>query len=67
MDFTIHITEAHIKAREEKLQLETSIPRKLQDGWEPTIEIKIKYFEFNALCDLSASVSTIQKRFIRYF
>src|SRR5664279_1650083 len=33
MAFTKHITNALIKAREEKLQLETYIPRKLQDGW----------------------------------
>ena len=32
--FTKHITNALIKAREEKLKLETSIPRKLEDGWE---------------------------------
>ena len=31
--FTKHITDALIKAREEKLQIETSIPRKIQDGW----------------------------------
>ena len=30
--FTKHITNALIKAREEKLKLETSIPRKLEDG-----------------------------------
>ncbi|KAK1650411.1 hypothetical protein QYE76_068216 [Lolium multiflorum] len=32
--FTKHITNALIKAREDKLKLETSIPRKLEDGWE---------------------------------
>src|SRR3954469_24184964 len=31
--FTEHITNALIKAREEKLKLEASIPRKLEDGW----------------------------------
>ena len=31
--FAKHITYALIKPREEKLQLGTSIPRKLQDGW----------------------------------
>src|SRR5664279_5113397 len=61
MAFTKHITDALIKAREEKLQLETSIPRKLQDGWEPTINIKINDFDFNALCDLGASVSVMPK------
>ena len=44
-----------------KLELKVSIPRKLHDEWEPTIKIKIKDFEFHALCDLGASVSTIPK------
>src|SRR4051812_18714000 len=33
--FTEHIINALIKAREEKLKLEVSIPRKLEDGWDP--------------------------------
>ena len=41
--------------------MEVSIPRKLNDEWEPTIKIKIKYNECFALCDLGASVSTIPK------
>jgi hypothetical protein len=31
--FTKHIVEAMMKAHEEKLELEVSIPRKLQDEW----------------------------------
>ena len=31
-----------MKALEEKLELEVSIPRKLHDEWEPTIIVKIK-------------------------
>ena len=50
-----------MKSFEEKLELEVSIPRKLYDEWEPTIKIKIKYYECNAFCDLGASVSTIPK------
>ena len=46
---------------EENLELEASIPRKLYDEWEPTIKIKIKDYEFHALCGLGASVSTIPK------
>ena len=42
--FTEHITNALIKAREEKLKLQTSIPWKLEDGWDPTIKIKINEF-----------------------
>ena len=58
---TRHVVEAMIKAHQEKLELEVSIPRKLQDEWEPTIKVKIKDYECNALCDLGASVSTIPK------
>ena len=57
--FTKHIVDAIMKSFEEKLELEVSIPRKLYDEWEPTINIKIKYYECHALCDLGASVSTI--------
>ena len=59
--FTKHIVDAMMKAFEEKLELEVSIPRKLHDEWEPTIKVKIKNYECFALCDLGASVSTIPK------
>ncbi|KAK1612797.1 hypothetical protein QYE76_036470 [Lolium multiflorum] len=60
--FIKHITNALIKAREEKLKLETSIPRKLEDGWEPIIKMKFNDFECNALCDLGASISVMPKK-----
>ena len=63
MAFTEHITNALIKAREERLKLEVSIPRKLQDGWEPTIKIKINDFVCNALCDLGANSYVMPKRY----
>ena len=59
--FTKHIVDSMMKAFEEKLELEVSIPRKLHDEWEPTIEVKIKHYECFALFDLGASVSTIPK------
>ena len=62
MVFTKHITNALIKAREEKLKLETSIPRKLEDGWEPIIKMKVNDFDCNALCDLGASISVMPKK-----
>src|SRR3954467_1801418 len=40
--FTERITNAFIKARDEKLRIEASIPRKLDDGWDPMIKIKLK-------------------------
>ena len=54
--FTKHIDDVMIQSFEEKLELEVSISRKLYDEWEPTIKIKIKDFEFYALCDLGASL-----------
>ena len=50
-----------MQSYDEKLNLEVSIPRKLNDEWEPTINIRIKDHECFALCDLGASVSTIPK------
>ncbi|KAK1685200.1 hypothetical protein QYE76_046048 [Lolium multiflorum] len=60
--FTKYITNALIKAREEKLKLEASIPRKLEDGWEPIIKMKFNDFECNALCDLGSSISVMPKK-----
>ena len=42
--FTEHITNALIKSREEKLKLDVSIPRKLEDGLDPMVKIKINNF-----------------------
>ena len=38
--FTKHIVDALMQSYDEKLNLEVSIPRKLNDEWEPTINIK---------------------------
>ena len=59
--FTKHIIDALMQSFDEKLNLEVSLPRKLYDEWEPTISIKIKYYECFSLCDLGASVSMIPK------
>ena len=40
--FTKHIVDAMMKAFEEKMELEVSIPRKLYDEREPTIKVKIE-------------------------
>ena len=48
-------------AREEKLKLEASIPRKLHDSWEPVIKMKLSEFECNALCDLGSCISVMPK------
>src|SRR4051812_29671068 len=65
--FMEHITNALIKAREEKLRIEASIPRKLDDGWDPMIKIKLNNFSFYALCDVGASTSVMPKRMYDMF
>src|SRR3954469_8035329 len=60
--FTEHITNALIKAREEKLRVEASIHRKLEDGWDTMIKIKLNNFSCFALCDVGASISVVPKR-----
>src|ERR1041385_6560801 len=65
--FTERITNALIKAREEKLRVEAFIPRKLEDGWDPMIKIKLNNFSCFALCDLGASTSVMPKRMYDIF
>jgi hypothetical protein len=55
--FTKHITNALIKIREEKLKQKVSIPKKLEDGWEPITDMNVNDFDCHALCDLGASIS----------
>src|SRR4051812_43938032 len=59
--FTEHITNALIKDREEKLKLETSIPIKVEDGWDTMVKIKLNNFSCFALCDVGASASVLPK------
>ena len=40
--FTKHIIDTMMQSFEEKLELEVSIPRKLNDEWEPTIKLRLK-------------------------
>jgi hypothetical protein len=60
--FTNHITNALIKIREEKLKQKASIPNKLEDGWEPIIDMHVNGFDCHALCDLGASISVIPRK-----
>jgi hypothetical protein len=62
MAFTKHITNALMQIREEKLKQEVSVPRKLEDGWEPIIQMKVNAFDCNALCDLGASISVMARK-----
>src|SRR4051812_3525492 len=45
----------------------TSIPRKLEDGWDPMIKIKLNNFSCYALCDLGASTFIMPKRMYDMF
>jgi hypothetical protein len=54
--FTKHITNALMQIREEKLIQKVSIPKKLEDGWEPIIEMNVNDYDCHALCDLGASI-----------
>jgi hypothetical protein len=60
--FTKHITNALMQIKEEKLKQKVSIPKKLEDGWEPIIEMNVNEFDCNALCDLGASISIIPRK-----
>src|ERR1043165_5405291 len=60
--FKEHITNPLIKVRVEKLRVEASIPRKLEDGWDPIIKIILNNFSCFALCDVGASTSVMPKR-----
>ena len=53
-----------MQVREEKLKLKASIPRKVEDGWEPIIKMKVENFDCNALCDLGASISVMPRKFM---
>ena len=65
MAFTKHITDALIKIKEEKMKHKAFIPMKLEDGWEPIINIKVNDFDLKALCDLDSSVLLCLERFMK--
>ena len=51
-----------MQIREEKLKREASIPKKLEDGWEPIIKMKVDGFDCNDLFDLGASISVMPRK-----
>src|ERR1041385_6391407 len=65
--FTEHITNSLIKSREEKLRVEDSIPRELEDGSDPMIKINLNNFSCYDLCDVGASTSVMPKRMYDIF
>jgi hypothetical protein len=51
-----------MKIREEKLKQKASIPKKLEDGWEPIIDMHVNGFDCHTLCDLGASISVMPRK-----
>jgi hypothetical protein len=51
-----------MKIREEKLKQKVSIPKKLEDVWEPIIDMSVNDFDCHALCDLGASISIMPRK-----
>jgi hypothetical protein len=51
-----------MQIREEKLKQKVSILKKLEDGWEPIINMNVNDFDFHALCDLGASISIMPRK-----
>src|SRR5215216_6974005 len=60
--FTKHITDALVKIKEEKLKYKASIPRKVEDSWEPIINMKVNEFDLKASFDLGSSVSIMPRK-----
>jgi hypothetical protein len=62
VNFTKHITNALMQIRNEKLKQKASIPKKLEDGWEPIIDMHVNGFDCHALCDLGSSISFMPRK-----
>jgi hypothetical protein len=51
-----------MQIREVKLKQKASIPKKLEDSWEPIIDMHVNGFGCHALCDLGASISIMPRK-----
>jgi hypothetical protein len=60
--FTKHITNALMIIREEKLKQKVSISKKLEDGWEPIIDMNVNDYDCHALRDLGVSISIMPRK-----
>jgi hypothetical protein len=60
--FTKYIMNAFMQIREDKLKQKVSIPKKLEDGWEPIIEMNVNDFDCNSLHDLGARISIMSRK-----
>src|SRR4051812_36400001 len=57
-----NITDALVKIKEEKLKHKASIPRKVENSWEPIINMQVNDFDLKASCDLGSSVSIMPRK-----
>jgi hypothetical protein len=53
---------ALMQIREEKLKQKISIPKKLEDGWKPIIDMNVNDFDYYALCYLGARISIMSRK-----
>jgi hypothetical protein len=44
------------------LKQKASVPKTLEDGWEPIIDMHVNGFDCHALCDLGASISIMPRK-----
>jgi hypothetical protein len=51
-----------MQIRDENLKQKVSIPKKLEDCWEPIIDMNVNDFDYHALCDLGASISIMPRK-----
>jgi hypothetical protein len=51
-----------MKIRDKKLKQKAFVPKKLEDGWEPIIDMHVNSFDCHSLCDLGASISTMPRK-----
>jgi hypothetical protein len=65
--FINHITNALMRIQEEKLKQKASIPKKLEDGWKPIIDIHVNVFDCRAFCDLGATISIMPRKIYDMF
>src|SRR4051812_42096327 len=62
VSFTKHITDALVKIKEEKVKHKASIPRKVEDSWEPIINLQVNDFDLKASCELGSSISIMPRK-----
>src|SRR4051812_8878763 len=62
VSFTKHITYALVNIKEEKLKHKAYIPRKVEDSWEPIINMQVYDFDLKASCDLGSGVSIMPRK-----